>query len=161
MALSYTSGSVTGTLTSIASGSWYATAAVDNTSDLYLDALVGGSIQIGALGADGTVDVYAYGSFDGTSFTAGLPGTAGSITWGTTGTTGVDGYLDLSPFFLGTIVCDTTDDNDDKKFGPFSVASKFGLVLPVKWGLVFTNGTDASTHATGTNNTIVFRGVKI
>lgn len=161
MALTYTSGTVTGTLTSITNNTWYATAAVDNSSDLYLDAQVGGIIQIGALTADGTIDVYAYGSYDGTNYTAGLPGTAGAITWGTTGNTGVDGALDLLPFFLGTINCDTTDDNDEKRFGPWSVASKFGLVLPRNWGLVFFNGTDTATHATGTNNEIQFQGVKL
>jgi hypothetical protein len=162
MALTYSAAtSVTATLTSITNATWYHTTAVDNSSDLYLDAHVGGSIQIGAVGADGYIDIYAYGSYDGTTYTAGLTGSAGAITWGTTGTTGVDGYYDLAPFFLGSIVVDTTDDNDDKKFGPFSVASRFGILLPIKWGLVFYNGTDTTTHATGTNNEIQFIGLKL
>ena len=158
--LTYSSAtSITITNTSLAAAAYRESTAVDNSSTRYIDALVGGIIELGALGADGTIEIYAYGSYDGTNYTAGLTGTDGTITWGTTGDTGVDGFLDLR--FLGAVACDTTDDNDDKRWGPFSVASVFGGILPTKWGIVVRNNTDTAFNATGTNNECEFIGITV
>ena len=147
--------SITITLTSLGSAAYRESTAIDNTSNLYLDALVGGITQIGAVGADGQIEIYAYGSWDGTSYTAGVTGSDAAITWGTTG--GVDSYNDLVP--LGTAATDTTDDNDDVEWGPFSVAAAFGGRLPPKWGIVVKNSTGTAFHATGTNNLVRYRGI--
>ena len=80
------------------------------------------------------------------------------MTWGTTGSTGLDGANNLP--LLGVISVDATDDNDDARWGPFSVAQAFGGVLPTKWGIVIKNSTGASLHATGTNNECQFMGIK-
>lgn len=150
--------SVTITLTSLADAGFRESTAVDNSSSKYMDALVGGKIQIGAPSADGTIAIYAYGSYDGTEYTAGLTGSDGTVTWGTTGSTGLDGANNLP--LLGVISVDATDDNDDARWGPFSVAQAFGGVLPTKWGIVIKNSTGASLHATGTNNECQFMGIK-
>jgi hypothetical protein len=150
-----TAASMTITLTSLGSAAYRESTAVDNTTNLYLDAFVGGRVQIGAVTADGQIEFYAYGSWDGTLYTAGLTGSDAAITWGTTG--GVDSYNDLVP--LGSVAVDTTDDNDDVKFGPFSVAAAFGGRLPPKWGVVVKNSTGIAFHATGTNNEMKYRGV--
>jgi hypothetical protein len=147
--------SITITLTSLGSAGYRESTAVDNTSNLYLDAFVGGITQIGAVTADGQIEIYAYGSWDGTSYTAGVTGSDATITWGTTG--GVDGYNDLIP--LGTAAVDTSDDNDDVEWGPFSIATAFGGRLPPKWGIVVKNSTGTAFHATGTNNAVKYRGV--
>src|SRR5437016_8887938 len=102
--------SLTITLTSLASDGWRQSTAIDNTSNLYLDALVGGSIQIGAVTGNGTIELFAYASWDGTLYTAGLTGSDGTITWGTS--SGVLGYNDLVP--LGVANTEGTDDNDDR-----------------------------------------------
>lgn len=150
--------SLTLTVTSLADGGYRESTAVDNSTNKYVDALVGGKIQIGAPGADGTIAIYAYGSYDGTEYTAGVTGTDGTITWGTTGSTGLDGFNNLP--LLGVVSVDATDDNDDCRWGPFSVAQAFGGVLPTKWGVVVKNSTGASLHATGTNNECQFQGIK-
>lgn len=150
--------SVTITLTSLADAGFRESTAVDNSTNKYMDALVGGKIQIGAPSADGTIAIYAYGSYDGTEYTAGLTGSDGTVTWGTTGSTGLDGANNLP--LLGVISVDATDDNDDARWGPFSVAQAFGGVLPTKWGIVIKNNTGASLHATGTNNECQFMGIK-
>jgi hypothetical protein len=150
--------SLTLTLTSLADGGFRESTAVDNSSNKYVDALVGGKIQIGAPSADGTIAIYAYGSYDGTEYTAGLTGTDGTVTWGTTGNTGLDGANNLP--LLCVISVDATDDNDDARWGPFSVAQAFGGILPTKWGIVVKNSTGASLHATGTNNECQFMGIK-
>ena len=149
---------VTITLTSLADAGFRESTAVDNSTNKYMDALVGGKIQIGAPSADGTIAIYAYGSYDGTEYTAGLTGSDGTVTWGTTGSTGLDGANNLP--LLGVISVDATDDNDDARWGPFSVAQAFGGVLPTKWGIVIKNSTGASLHATGTNNECQFMGIK-
>lgn len=150
-----TAASMTITLTSLGSAAYCESTAVDNGTNLYLDAFVGGRVQIGAVTADGQIEFYAYGSWDGTLYTAGLTGSNAAITWGTTG--GVDSYNDLVP--LGSVAVDTTDDNDDVKFGPFSIAAAFGGRVPPKWGVVVKNSTGVAFHATGTNNEMKYRGV--
>lgn len=150
--------SLTLTVTSLADGGYRESTAVDNSSNKYVDAMVGGKIQIGAPSADGTIAIYAYGSYDGTEYTAGVTGTDGTITWGTTGSTGLDGFNNLP--LLGVVSVDATDDNDDCRWGPFSVAQAFGGVLPTKWGVIVKNSTGASLHATGTNNECQFQGIK-
>ena len=150
--------SLTLTVTSLADGGYRESTAVDNSTNKYVDALVGGKIQIGAPSADGTIAIYAYGSYDGTEYTAGVTGTDGTITWGTTGSTGLDGYPNLP--LLGVVNVDATDDSDDCRWGPFSVAQAFGGVLPTKWGVIIKNSTGASLHATGTNNECQFMGIK-
>lgn len=150
---------VTITLTSLGDAGWRASASVDNSSSKYMDALVGGKIQIGSPGADGTISIYAYGSYDGTEFTAGLSGSDETITWGTSpSTTGVDGFNNLP--LLAVISVDGADDNDDARWGPCSVAQAFGGKLPTKWGIVVKNSTGATLHATGTNNECQFMGIK-
>lgn len=149
---------VTITLTSLADAGWRESTALNNNSSTnYVDCLVGGKIQIGAVGADGTIEIYAYGSYDGTEYTAGLTGSDGTITWGTTGSTGVDSYFNLP--LLGTVIVDTTDDNDDVRWGPFSIAAAFGGSVPPKWGVVVRNRTGTAFHATGTNNECQYTGV--
>ena len=146
---------ITITLTSLGAAAYRECTAISNTTNLYLDAFVGGITQIVALTADGQLEIYAYASWDGTSYTAGVTGSDAAITWGTTG--GVDSYNDLVP--LGVASCDTTDDNDDVEWGPFSIAAAFGGKMPPNWGIVIKNGTNAALHATGTNNLVRYRGI--
>lgn len=143
---------------SVADGAYRESTAIDNaTSVKYVDALVGGIVRVGAVAADGTIAIYAYGSYDGTEYTAGLTGSDGTIIWGTTGSTGVDGYLNLP--LLGVVSVDTTDDDDYVRWGPFSVAEAFGGALPPKWGIVIKNQTGTAFHATQTSSECQYTGI--
>jgi hypothetical protein len=153
-----TTGTVTITLASLANGAYQCSEVKDNTTDKYVDIVVGGSIQIGAPTADGTIEIYAYGSYDGTTYTGGVPGTNTTITWGTTGATSVHGYSQLK--LLQVLDVDDTDDNKDVIWGPVGIAQAFGGVLPIKWGLVIRNVTGVILHATGTNNEVQYMGIK-
>jgi hypothetical protein len=160
-AISYgTPTAITITLTSLADGAYRESAAVDNSSNLFMDAHVAGSVQVGTVTADGTFAVFAYGSNDGgTTYSGGLAGTDETITWGTTpSTSSVEGYNNLK--LLGVVSVDTTDDDNDIEFGPFAVASAFGGHMPNSWGIVILNETGAALHATGTNNSIKYTGIK-
>lgn len=153
------------TLTSLAglasTGYWGSSAIDNNTSGAYyLDVMVGGKIVVnGTIAADGYIEVYAYGSYDGTTMTGGLNNVSlpGAITWGTN--TGANGYQDLR--LLGVASVDDTDDGDTVEFGPFSIAQAFGGFVPPKWGVVIKNSTGAAFDATGTGNEVKYVGVKI
>ena len=138
-------------------GVWCSSALVDNASNVYMDALVNGSIQTGTLAAVGTIDFYVAGSADGVEFTAGVDAGDVDITWGTTGSTHVDGEKDL--LFLGSASTAATDDDNDIVFGPFSIADKFGGAMPMEWCIVIENNTGAALHATGTNNHLEYTGI--
>lgn len=154
-------------LTSLASAGYWGSAAIDNntTGAYYLDAFVGGKIVINdSISADGYIEIYAYGSYDGTTMTAGLNNATlpGVITW--SGSLGGLSYQDLR--LLGVASVDDPTDDDATggeliEFGPFSVAQAFGGFLPPKWGIVIKNSTGAALDATGTGNEIKWTGVKV
>lgn len=139
-------------------GSWCGSALVDNQTNEFIDAQWGGSLQAGTLGADGQIDLYLVGSWDGTDFTAGCDAGDAAITWGTTGKTHVHGEFDLIPVWSART--DSTDDDNDIYFGPFGVAEFFGGKMPREWGIIIENNTGASLHATGTNNHLEYTGIK-
>jgi len=138
---------------------WCSSALVDNQVNLYIDALVGGSIQAGTLAAAGQIDIYVAGSWDGVDFTAGVDAGDADITWGTTGSTHVDGYRQLR--LLGIANTAATDDNTDILFGPFSVAAAFSGQMPLEWCVVIHNNTGAAFHGTGTNNHLEYTGIEL
>jgi hypothetical protein len=147
---SYTA--ITITLTSLTNNSQRQSTAVDNTSNLYLDALVFLQIKSAASGpaAGNSVNVYAYGSVDG------------GATYGDT-VTGTDGSVTLTiPPNLRLIgVMNMVATSTTYQAGPFSVAAAFGGVLPAKWGIVVENksagtfdGTTASAYYQGIQATV-------
>lgn len=146
-----TAQTVTITFTSsFTDGSWRQSTAVDNGTNMYIDAHIGGSIQVGATPtAGGTFDIYAYGTYDGTNYTAGCSGSDSAYT--------ADGEED-ELMFLTSITVDATA-NENYVWGPVSVASAFGGVLPETWGIVVENNTGDTANATGTNNEVQFFGI--
>ena len=145
-----TAQTVTITLTSLGDDSWRQSASVDNGTNLFLGTQLGGSIQVGTSPtADNTISIYAYGTYDGTTFTAGASGRDAAYT--------ADGEEVLFPL-LAVITVDATSDQD-YIWGPVNVAKAFGDVLPETWGLVVHNDSGAALNATGTNNEVQFFGV--
>lgn len=154
MAVTYSGASgtaITFTLANLGNGSWRQSTAVNNTSNLYDDALVGGSVQTGTSPtAGGTIDIYAYGQYDGsTEFTAGASGTDGAYT--------ADG--EESQFKRVATITVDGDSNIDYEWGPVSIAAVFGGVLPQRWGLVAENNTGVALNSTGTNNETLYTGI--
>jgi hypothetical protein len=142
---------ITFDVTGVASGAWRASTAVDNTSNLYMDATFGGVIQNGATTnvAGETIDIYLYASWDGTLYTAGVTGTDADYT-----ADGEEGGF----HFVHSIVVDATD-NAEYVWGPFNVLSVLGH-MPPKWGVVIENNCTPALHATGTNNDLKYTGLK-
>jgi hypothetical protein len=142
---------VTITMTSLANAAYRQSSVVDNTTNKFIDALIGGSVQAGTSPtANGLIEIWLYGTYDGTNYTAGCSGSDAAYT--------ADGEEDELRF-LTSISVDTTSDQD-YVWGPVSVAQAFGGVLPSKWGVVVRNNTGSTLNATGTNNEIQFQGIK-
>ena len=138
------------TLASLAAAGWRESTAIDNTSNLYDDVHVGGSIMTGTTPTASPIEVYFYGLADGTVYTGGASGTDAAYT--------ADGEETLFPV-CQIISADTTSDQA-YVFGPVSVRAAFGGIMPSKWGIVVKNGTAAALNATGGNHVIKYMGVK-
>lgn len=124
-------------------------AAIDNSTNLYQDALVSARIKTGTTTANTYVQVYVYGTTSGgTRYTGGASGSDAAYT-----------MIAQSPLIpLGRIgVPDTTARTYDA--GPWSVAAAFGGSLPDHWGIVVENQSGANLDATGGNHVIEYQGV--
>ncbi len=161
MALSYSAATtITISPESIAVDAWRESTVVDNTTNLYLDAQLGGSIQVGAVTVGGIIGVYLYSlAVDSSTYTSSLSGSDATVVWGTTpSASSAEGFNQLEQIH-GLVV--GAADNKDIVWGVKSVADLFGGVLPLKWGVVYHNDTDIAFHATGTNNEVNYWGLKL
>lgn len=123
---------------------------VDNSTNLYTDALVSLKIKSNAAGtsASGFVGVYAFASVDGGStYTESAGSTDAAITLVTP----------TALRFIGAVpvVANATT----YRAGPFSVAAAFGGVLPEYWGIVIVNKTGAALDSTAGNHSATYQGV--
>ena len=140
---------ITITQAGLANNAYRQSTAFDNSTVRYEDGILGGSIQVGTSPTDKTtIEIFLYGTFDGTNYTAGCSGTDGAYT--------ADGEEGLLPR-AAIIYVDTTTDQD-YVWGPISVKEVFGGVMPQKFGAVVLNKSGVTTNATGTNNIMKFTG---
>jgi hypothetical protein len=121
---------------------------IDNTTDLYLDALVYVKVVLGAgtSGNDKAVYIYAYGGPDGTAYPDAVTGANAAIT--------LNDPTQLR--LIGVINAPTSAGTFD---GYFSVAQAFGGVLPPWWGIVVRNYSGIALSATEGNHAYSWRGV--
>jgi len=145
-----TNQAITVTLASLANTAFRESTAISNTTNLFLDVLVGGLITTGTSPTVSTnIVIYTYGSVDGgTLYSGNASGTDAAYT-------GPSAQLKK----LGVITVDATSDKG-YEFGPFSIAQAFGGVVPADWGLVFKNETGVALNATGGNHDINYQGVE-
>lgn len=146
-----TATAITCTLAGLGSGASRESAWVDNTSNLFLDALIQVKIKTNAsaLGSDKAVYIYAAAITDPTSPV--YPDTC----------TGSDGTITMNnptqlPL-LGVIWCPTAATS--YVMAPKSIAYLFGGTLPPKWGLVINNATGQALDATTGNFLVAYQGV--
>lgn len=141
---------ITVTMASLASAAARASTAVDNSTNVFSDALVSIITKTNAAGttATGTVNIYAYGTADGgTNYSEAATGTDAAITLTSPPNVRLIGSLN-------TVANATT-----YKAGPFSVAYAFNGVLPDHWGIIVENKSGAALDATGGNHSAVYQGV--
>lgn len=127
--------SISCTLISLANAAQQCSAAISNTSTLYLEAMVSIGVATGNSGtaATGTVNVYAYGTVNGgTNYSDAVPGTNSSVTLTSPPNARLIGVLNAvanGTSYIG---------------GPWSVAAAFGGNLPDHWGIIVENKTGAT-----------------
>lgn len=132
--------SITITIASLTNTSVRGSLVVDNTSNLYLDALVQVQIKSGAAAtsATGYVNIYAYGTVDAADslYTEGSTGTDQSITLTVPTNAKLIGTLNM----VANAVTYVSE--------PMSVAAAFGGVLPEKWGIFVENQSGGTFDGT-------------
>lgn len=123
---------------------------VDNTTNLFLDALVTVKVKTSAsaLANDKACYVYAYGTVDdGTTYSDTATGSDAAIT-----------MTDPPNMrLIGVVNCPAV--STTYKSGPFSVAGAFGGILPAKWGIVLRQFTGQALDATGGSHAVVYQGI--
>lgn len=126
--------------------------AIDNSSDLFLDALVGGKIKVGSSGVTaGVIEVWLYGeSLDDDTYNDVLDGTDSAET-----ITSVE--IKRAALKVGAVIAVTTDVDRVYSWGPISVASRFGGIMPRQWGLFVAHNTTAALASSGNQHS--YRGV--
>lgn len=127
--------SITITLNSLSAGAARGSTAVDNTTNLFLDALVQVKITTGGSTESGNLEIFAYGTADGGSdYGDGVSGTDGAVTLTNPPNLRLIGTLTLpNPGATNTIY----------RTNPMSVAAAFGGRLPDHWGIVVVNNSSA------------------
>ena len=122
--------------------------AIDNTTTLYLDMLLSGKITTGTLPTNAkSIEVWAVGSWDGTTWPDVFDGTNSAETITST---------DIKTTICRLVASISTDNTSGNAyhFGPTSLASVFGGNLPPKMIIFVTHNTGVALSATAGHHQI-------
>lgn len=126
------------------------TAIDNNATDDAIDAVVGGKVTTGTSPtASRQIEVWAYGSYDGTSYSGGASGSDANLT-----------PQEKTLLRLLTVIPTVNTSNKTYTWGPFSVAQAFGGTMPRKWGIFVVHNTGVALNATGGNHEVKHTPVK-
>jgi hypothetical protein len=126
--------------------------AIANSTDLAVDALVGGKVTTGTSPTVSTqIEIWAYGSYDGTTYSGAATGSDANLT----PVANTKSLLKLLTIFAVTATSNVT-----YPWGPFSIAQAFGGTMPVKWGIYVVHNTGANLNATGGNHEVKYIPIK-
>ena len=140
--------SITCTINSLTNTSARQSTAIDNSTNLYIDALVNVTIVSAASSTSSTgyVAIYAVGTVDGGStYGEGAGSSDAAITLTVPTNAKLIGILN--------VVANSTTYHSN----PFSVAAAFGGVLPQKWVIIVQNESGATLASSG--NSAQYQGV--
>lgn len=125
--------------------------AIDNkVTDQAIDSLVQGKVTTGTSPtASKQIEIWAYGSYDGTNFSAGATGSDANLT-------------PQAKTLLKRLEMIPTSNvsNQAYAWGPFSIAQAFGGSMPSKWGIFVVHNTGVALHATGGNHFVAHVPIK-
>lgn len=150
---------------SLATDDWATLPAVDNTSNLYVDVLVGGQIDLdtttGTIAAGESFDIYVAALFDKDTASSYTGGIDTSFTENDNTLTEDTEFNPLNLLFLTSVRVEETapDVSQGYNWGPVSVATAFGGRMPQKWMLVGHNNTGATTTAATSTTIINYVGI--
>lgn len=146
-----TATAITISLASLTSASYQQSAAIDNSTNLYLDAVITGNFKTGASGvsASGFITIYVAG-YDGTQYSNNASGSNASFT------------PDLQGNLLPICTIGATANATTYYIPYVSVAAAAGwFFLPQKWSLIIYNGTGATFDTTAGNFLLEYQGINI
>lgn len=128
-----------------------ASTAVDNSTSKNIDYLVGGKVTTGSSPtANRQIEVWAYGTYDGTTYSAGASGSDAAFSPG-----------NEKPLMrLLQIIPTTNTSNQTYEWGPCSVAQAFGGVCPQKWGIYMVHNTGVALNSTAANHEVKATPIK-
>lgn len=124
--------------------------AIDNSSNLYDDAIVGGKVTTGTTPTAGQIEIWAIGSYDGTSYAGGATGSDATLT---------PQGSSKAALRLLVVLPTTSTSNQLYTWGGISLAAAFGGTLPQKWSLFVVHNTAVNLNATGGNHEAKYTGV--
>lgn len=130
-------------------------ASIDNSTNLYDDALLSGTIMVGTTPTSGTfINIYVFSPYEDTpTYPDVMDGTSSAETVTSAGV-GI-GFLKLA----ASMYVDSTTSNRAYYFGQVSVAQLFGGVLPKTWSVFLAHNTGVALNATGGNHAIYYQGI--
>lgn len=128
---------------------------LDNSSFLYDDAMLAGYLTVGTTPTAGTyINVYVFAAMDDTpTWPDVMDGTDSAETVTSAGVG--QGFLKLA----ASLYVDSNTSNRQYNFGPISVASLFGGVLPKFWSVFVAHNTGVNLHATAGNHVLKYQGI--
>ena len=150
-ALTITLGSLSNSSTSVAGRQ---STVIDNTSGLYVDALVGGKIKAGTSPTAGAlVEIWAFAAIDDTPTYADVLGASDAAVTFTS--------RDILCASMAPLAVMTVDTTTGRNYWakPTSVASSFGGLLPAKWGIVVINSSGVALDSTNGNHVLSYKPV--
>lgn len=150
------SAAITNAIQSLASSAslvaGYESDVLDNTANLYLDYLISGIVTTGTTPTAGTIEVWAIGILDDTTWPDIFDGTTSAET-----VTSRD-ILMACGKLVASIPTDTTS-NRAYAFGPVSLAALFGGALPKKVVFFTVHSTVSALNSTAGNQKLLQTGV--
>ena len=143
---------ITITLNDLADDGLRESTIIDNSTNLFFDALVSIVVNVtaGAPAGEKNVLVYVYGTADGGTACSGAA-TGSDAAFG-----GSAGQLEsnlIGP--IGIVELDAASESFEG--GPFSIANAFGGKIPQKWGIVVKNQSGQALAASG--NSAHYQGI--
>lgn len=141
---------ITITLASLATGGYRQSASVDNSTNLYADALLDIRTKTASTPTLGsTITFFIYTGY-GSTYSSGASGADASYT-----AAGDEDEMAIAKVI--TVTASAVAYNPPMT----SVAGALGLpCLPPKWGVIVLNGTGQSLDSTGSNHVIQYIGIK-
>jgi hypothetical protein len=124
--------------------------AIDNGTENAIDAVLGGFITTGTTPVAGKqIEIWVYGSYDGTTYSGDATGTDANLTPSA-----------KSTMKLAQIIPTDATANKKYSFCCGSIAALFGGVMPRKWGVFVVHNTGFALNSTAGNHEIKHTPVK-
>lgn len=127
----------------------WASAAVDNTSNLYLDYSISGKIVVGNSATAGQIRIYAVPMIDDSTWPDVFAGTEGTETWTDTE------YRDAVAYLLHAFDTDADGGTDDTYPFHCRVAVRCGGNVPAQFQIWITHSTGVNLAAAGSQQVTI------